>query len=527
MRNIRILNRVIIPFLLVASFTLAAVSLLTRLDAQLTQKDLDVSTSQSAVALQDSLDVWNLALQGLRSYWLGSEYVSLQEFETYVSTIAPHLRGLVAIEWIDENDYYRYAYPSSPVNVAIINTPVADYPNRMITLTQTKTTHQLHVAGPLMLIEGVPGVVLYQAIYKGDQYIGSVVGVIRLDEFLAPTDQFISRRGLYDAVISADNMLMPIRGDSLYTNDGRRVTDAQGTLEPTPSFPILQKQYREASATVKTADQDWQLLLFQTASNEGPWYITLYAAVFLLNISSLVFLIILERHDRRNLELEARERDFVSLVSHQLKAPVTELLWILDTMNGPKTTEKQRASFLKDMRVIVKQSAKLTADLLSVSRIERGVLQTEFSDEHVSDVVKEVLLPLREVARSKRVRIIEEISTHHMVHVDRTKLIESVRNIVDNAIKYGPTGGTVTLSSKAESEQTIVLSIQDHGPGIKPEIQKNLFEKATLFAPKGTGDGSGLGLYLTKQFIELMGGTITFTSSSEGTTFEIRLKRVS
>lgn len=524
----RALKRIVIPFLCVAFAASAAVTLLNEQNNELEQRQLSLLAVQSSVAIQDSIESWNLALQALRSYWLGSDYVSLEEFETYARTIGPHLRGLVALQWIDDQDVYRYAYPATTVNLEIINTSASDYPNRMAVVEETKKTRQLHVAGPLMLIEGVPGLVLYQSIYRDNVYLGSVVGVLRLDELFAQTDQVIKQQSLYGATVVTDEYILPISGSALYTIDGNRVIDAQGTIDTVNTFAALSQGFKTQRVSLGAADQTWNFYLTQLQSNiNQPWSMAVYTGAVLLVIASLLFLVLLEHREWINLQTEARERDFVSLVSHQLKAPVAELMWILDTIDDKQITPRARISFLADMRTIVKQCGKLMNDLLNISRLDRGVLQIDVQHENVSDIISEVILPLREAARQKKIRIAIDVPANAVVEADRVKLIESLRNVLDNAIKFSPKDSSIELIARAQGRDTMVIEIQDHGVGIPETIQKNLFEKATLFAPKGDqqGTGAGLGLFLSKAFIERMGGTIDYRTSPQGTTFSITLPR--
>jgi two-component system sensor histidine kinase ResE len=127
---------------------------------------------------------------------------------------------------------------------------------------------------------------------------------------------------------------------------------------------------------------------------------------------------------------------------------------------------------------------------------------------------------------AKGVKLVENISTATFsISGDAVKTREAVRNIVDNAIKFTDAGRNVTVKTEEEGD-FMKISVTDEGPGIDPDVQDELFEKNRIWAGKVKASGAGLGLFLSKQFIELTGGIITFnTAVGKGTTFIIKLPK--
>jgi signal transduction histidine kinase len=225
-------------------------------------------------------------------------------------------------------------------------------------------------------------------------------------------------------------------------------------------------------------------------------------------------------------EIQEMKSDFVSLVSHQLKTPVAQIKGyvenMLDGLAG-RTTKKQR-EYLGDMLNVANKNSKLIDDLLNISRIERGMLKVEIASQPLNELLEDVISPLRTVAATKGVLLEEKLLDGPVrIEGDPVKTREALRNIIDNAIKFTDAHKKVSISAIVESEY-VVVTVADQGQGIDPDVQNELFEKKRVWSGKVKASGAGLGLFLSKQFIELTGGIIDFkTEAGKGTTFVIKL----
>jgi signal transduction histidine kinase len=246
----------------------------------------------------------------------------------------------------------------------------------------------------------------------------------------------------------------------------------------------------------------------------------LMAGVFIVSI----FLFVYQLYRQRIIleETLTREKDFVSLVTHQLRAPMTELSWTIEAATSQPNAPAEYRNILDSVQGIVTNNVKLISDILMISRSERGLLKADFETISSEELIREIVRPLHEIAKRRDITL----DTKHVVpfffYTDRNKTVEAIRNVIDNAIKYSPEHTTVEITLDKEPAGG-VIRIKDHGYGIPPEVQPNLFSKATALTKKGTGSGAGLGLYLTKQFLDIVQGRITFETSVEGTTFIITL----
>lgn len=227
-------------------------------------------------------------------------------------------------------------------------------------------------------------------------------------------------------------------------------------------------------------------------------------------------------------KVDQMKSDFVSLVSHQLKTPVAQVKGyvsnMIDGLTGP-INDKQK-EYLSDMLNVANKNSQLIDDLLNVSRIERGMLKVTIENLSMATLLKDVVSPLTNVASAKGVVLkTEGLQIDATIKGDPVKTKEAIRNIVDNAIKFTDSGKSVTVKAQDQGN-SIQVSVTDEGPGIDPDVQKELFEKNRVWTGKVKAAGAGLGLYLSKQFIELTGGIIKFsTKQGVGTTFVINLPK--
>ncbi len=233
-------------------------------------------------------------------------------------------------------------------------------------------------------------------------------------------------------------------------------------------------------------------------------------------------------------ELDRKSRilnHFVSLVAHQLRAPMTQLRWMTEHLASHPRLPKDAREMAAQIEAITRKESRLVADLLNVSRIERGVLRIELGDVALLALAKEIAEPLLARAAERNVTLSFDKSLGRArVRVDRQKAVEAVRNILDNAVNYSPDGGVVRLFVTGSTADAVTLAIADQGPGIPRNIRPTLFE-IRLTTKDSAPDGglapasTGLGLYLTKQFLAAMGASVTYESDANGTIFSIRLPR--
>ena len=199
---------------------------------------------------------------------------------------------------------------------------------------------------------------------------------------------------------------------------------------------------------------------------------------------------------------------FTNMIAHELRAPLTAIHGYASLLREhlPDATEKVQAERIEDSasRLIL-----IVNDLLDVARIQSGKLAMDTNTFDVSPIITNVVAELQVVASEKGSQVTVDLGTEqHIAYIDAHRLQQVLTNIVSNAIKYTEKGEIVVVVKDAR--KTLEIRVQDTGMGISSEDQKKLF--APFFRvtneSMSTITGTGLGMWITKQLVELMGGTI-------------------
>jgi signal transduction histidine kinase len=241
-----------------------------------------------------------------------------------------------------------------------------------------------------------------------------------------------------------------------------------------------------------------------------------------------------DRVEQRTQELaEARDEaveanksksEFVSVVSHELKLPMTSIKGYSDLMLSGATGElnENQKNFLTTIRNNVNRMATLVSDLADISRIESGNIRIEPRAVPVWDVVDEVVnLTRNQMEQKKQIVSITIPENLPKALCDRNRFVQILTNLISNANKYTAEGGAVQVQAMY-IDGMIEMKVTDNGFGMTTEDQEKLFSKFFRSADEQIREapGTGLGLSITKNLIELQGGKIWFESEyRKGTTF--------
>lgn len=225
-------------------------------------------------------------------------------------------------------------------------------------------------------------------------------------------------------------------------------------------------------------------------------------------------------------KIEQMKGDFVSLVSHQLKTPAALVRGYVDNLLSGLTGDlnAKQIEYLKDIQDISTKNYNLIADLLNISRIERGVISMDVRPVKLRDIMHLALRSHQPRFTSKGIKLNTRYGDPEvMVLADKFKTAEAISNIVDNALKFTQEGG-IAIQASAKAGY-LEITVADTGAGISPELMGKLFTRDQIFSgsPRPEG-GSGLGLYIAKQFMQVQGGDITVESEvGRGTKFTFSL----
>lgn len=227
-------------------------------------------------------------------------------------------------------------------------------------------------------------------------------------------------------------------------------------------------------------------------------------------------------------QIENAKTEFVSLASHQLRTPIAGITWSAELlqMDEEHTLNDRQKKYIERLLSATKRMAILVDDFLRVSRFELGTFQAEPTPVAVGEVIKDILLEESARINAKELSITTEFdATIPLVMTDQNLIRMIMTNLITNAVKYTPAKGNISITV-GEKNQRLHLSVIDDGMGIPKADQDRIFQK--LFrasnAARAIPDGNGLGLYIIKEAVRVLKGSVTFVSGENtGTTFEVLL----
>ena len=228
-------------------------------------------------------------------------------------------------------------------------------------------------------------------------------------------------------------------------------------------------------------------------------------------------------------QADSYRREAVSNVSHDLRTPLAALQGYLETlqMKEGALSESQRREYLATATRHAQRLGKLVTELFDLARLESGTLELRLEEFSLAELVQDVTQQFELSARQKGVRL--EIvlgEVRPFVRGDIGLIERAMENLIDNALRYTPEGGCVTVALMPELERATVR-VADTGNGIAPDELPHIFDRYYR-APRAAGQepssGVGLGLAITRRIVELHGGSIEAQSASgQGTTFTLSL----
>jgi signal transduction histidine kinase len=258
------------------------------------------------------------------------------------------------------------------------------------------------------------------------------------------------------------------------------------------------------------------------AAIDGMVRENLFWSYFWLVITVLVVILVLASNTRlfqyaslyrRLKEVDQMKDDFISMASHELRAPITAIrgylsLFLEDAFGKFEEKPKQ---VMSTTMAIATHLATLVEDLLDVSRIEQGRMKLDIEDLAVEPVIEELINQLRYEADKKGLTFTFRQPEEKLppVRADKARIKQVLINLMSNAIKYTPSG-SVTVTTALKPDSMLEIRVIDTGLGMSAEAREKLFQKFYRVRTTATATipGTGLGLWITKQIVEIMGGRI-------------------
>src|ERR671937_570163 len=234
---------------------------------------------------------------------------------------------------------------------------------------------------------------------------------------------------------------------------------------------------------------------------------------------------LLQEQNEKLREADRMKDEFVALISHDLRTPLTSVMGFLElTLDSDELPQVERG-FLEVVDRNAQRLLQLVDDLLFVARLEAGEMDLHFGELDLAQVVRQAVEEAEPRAHAKQIALESDTDSVPAISADRGRMFQLLDNLVGNAIKFTPTGGNVSVRLSREGD-LVRLEVEDSGIGIAPEDQRRLFER--FFRAANTRDGyvpgTGLGLHIARAIVEAHGGRIAVESSpGVGTCFRVEL----
>ena len=233
---------------------------------------------------------------------------------------------------------------------------------------------------------------------------------------------------------------------------------------------------------------------------------------------------------KEEIERSSKFKDqFLSTMSHELRTPLNAVLGFSDLLTeeryGPLNDRQRR--YVTHIHTGGKHLLSLINDILDLSKIEAGRLQLTIESVRLNSSFAEVLDIMRPLSDKKTQVLLQYAAGNHSVHADPMRIKQILMNLIGNAIKFTPEGGTIELTARKNGD-AIRVEVRDSGPGIPPEEQARIFEAFYRLRQSGQAiEGTGLGLAITQRLVELHGGHLGLESEvGQGSCFYFTLPAV-
>jgi len=327
--------------------------------------------------------------------------------------------------------------------------------------------------------------------------------------------------------------------DGLATDSLRLASTAEGE-ELIKGFS-RESRFWQVALPMRNIEGEKQALLTMKLSSKIVDDLTNYnrnASIFLLVLTVLIIVLFLTAAVRlwdyailykKIKEVDQMKDEFISIASHELRTPVTGIRgyvsMILEGTFG-KVSGKMEES-LKIVENAASRLASLVEDLLNVSRIEQGQLAIEANPQDAGPIIKNIMAELSVQAKQKNLELKYQPHTEKLplLNIDSDRFKQVLINLIGNGIKYTEKGQIEVTTQEKNNGKTLEIKIKDTGLGMSAQDRERLFQKFYRVQTEKTKNitGTGLGLWITKQIIELMKGTIMI-DSMEGVGTQVTLQ---
>lgn len=231
-----------------------------------------------------------------------------------------------------------------------------------------------------------------------------------------------------------------------------------------------------------------------------------------------------EIHKER--ELEEKRKAFIATISHELKTPITAVMGQIEGMIHRIGTYVDRDKYLQRSYAIMQDMEKLVQELLHLSKMEAADFRPQRDSVDLSTIVRDCLKQLEYASGERQITVVHDIADGACIHADRKLLRKAFGNVIQNAIQYADHGGKIAVMLE-QTPESVILRVLNSGEPIPEEELQFIFQpfhRVEKSRSRNTG-GSGLGLHIVKQIVDLHGAACSISNTNKGVLFTIRFPR--
>ena len=222
---------------------------------------------------------------------------------------------------------------------------------------------------------------------------------------------------------------------------------------------------------------------------------------------------------------ETLRTDFIANVSHELKTPLAVMGNYATMLQKPNITDEERYEYAKAISESARRLAQLITNILKLNKLENQQIFPQLDEYDLGEQLCESLLQFEDIWEKKNLNIETDIEDGVRIRSDSELLSLVWNNLISNAVKFTPEGGTIGVSLKTDGD-LVAVSVRDTGCGIKPEVGQHIFEKFYQGDTSHATQGNGLGLALVKRVVDILKGEIGVQSVyGQGSTFTVKFRR--
>ena len=210
---------------------------------------------------------------------------------------------------------------------------------------------------------------------------------------------------------------------------------------------------------------------------------------------------------------ETLHSDFISNVSHEFKTPLATISGYATLLQDDTLTPQERDEYVETIITSARELSKMTGNILSLSRLENQTIITDQEDFRVDEQIRWIILRAESAWSAKNLVLEPELDK--ITWYGNQELTSHIwSNLIDNAIKFTPAGGEITIKASMD-EEWLTVSVQDSGIGIPPDIQSRVFDKFYQGDTSHKKKGNGLGLALVSEIVRQHNGQVKVLESSK------------